>query len=75
MEKNKNKKNLTGKIQTEEELNNIEWDYTYNIEFWLKMKFNFLGDYSFILAIFDCCKSFFKDEKALLQSDVENIKH
>jgi len=52
IEKQKKRRN---KIEEEE----IEWDYIYKIEMWLKNKFNF-GDYCYTWAVFDCCRSIAK---------------
>lgn len=51
-----------------------EWDYVYKIEQWIKTKFN-LGDYCYTWAVFDCCRSIFKDHDTLSTRELEEINN
>lgn len=46
------------------------WDYIYKIERKFSSNFTNLGEFSYVLAIFNCCRSQHKETEALLKDQI-----
>jgi len=54
---------------------NKEWQYVYPIESRFKNLFTFQGSYSFVFAVFDCCRSVLKNRETLTLEESETLDY